>query len=432
MNTISDIMKLLFGTAIIAALGTSCSESGVAPMTEPSALEPSAIPIEYRTSLHTRAATPYTDASQIESFRVWSATEKGNRYISDDKIEKTEGQYVQPDGQDRYWPQSGTNLGFFAVSGLDEEESIAWSDDDESCVILKDYKMVKDREAFKEDSYPDAPMHSDDDHEFDLLIATTGSVDSPAKTAASSAVSLEFRHALSCIEFRARNVDPAIDVEITGIGLKHIQNVGDLKVQLAGLDNGKFEWILPALSVGMSAQEGETGDLPGDRRKPTFKIDFKEKVELHGMTEDKAEIKNLIDKSADVGPSKCALMMIPQPLHAFNPHKGDDAYRPHGSSLMLRANIWNVADDTGIHAPDDKLVWGEHGTNGEWMLLPCGDKWEPGKKYIYTVTFGDEGTYGGYEEDEVKDDKDRVFDPVSFKVEIEPWIAGGDIVQTIQ
>lgn len=419
MKRILEISKWLTASLALAALCSACSDVAADPDEGMAS-----IPIEYKTSLRTRAATLYSSASDIKIFRVWSMMKDGSPYIPGETMILKDGAFGPEDGQTRYWPAPGEKLGFAAFSGLDAEEKIDFSGDGTS-VTLRDYHMVKDIEE-KKFEVEKTGMYLNPDREFDLLVAATGELSAPDKSRTSAAVDLNFTHALCCIEFRARNIDPAIDVEITGIGLKHIQNAGNLKVYTVGEKAGSMEWDLSVLSR----------DTIDDRRRPTFKIPFDKEIELHGKVEAEAKTLSLPGESVvKTNPEKYAMMMIPQKLNAFYPSAdGKQPLRPHGSSLMLRANIWNVADGDGEHDGNDKKVWGlnekEKG-EGEWMLIPCGDTWEPGKKYIYTITFGGEGSYGGYEEDEVKDDKDRVFDPIGFKVEIEPWIPGGDIVQNI-
>lgn len=432
MKIYRDIAFRLLAAVALPVSVASCAESNVAP-SEKEFTEGTAV-IKYQTSLSTRASKLYNSSSDIETFRVWSITEKGAHYIPGDAIIKDSAsdKYVQEDGLDRYWPSNGERLGFFAISGVDKEEEIGWTDGDNACVTLGKYRMVKDQEE-KKDPWEEKDMHKNPDREFDIIYANTGILDSPDKNDGSAAVNLNFHHALSCIEFRARNIDPALDVEITGIGLKHIQNIGELQAYIVGDKAGTIKWNLPDLNASATPQDGEPEGTAGDRLKPTFKIEFDKEVELHGATEDKAQTISLpLEETRKTNPEKFALMIIPQQLYKFNPHIGDKDFRPHGASLMLRANIWNVADDDGEHKDNDKLIWGESDTKGEWMLLPCGNLWEPGKKYVYTIIFGGEGSYGGYEESETKLDKDRVFDPIGFTVEIEPWIEGGSIQQTIK
>lgn len=401
----------------MALLVSCCSENP-----EPTPLT-SEIKIEYQAAMNSRSATAYGKVSDITSFHVWCLTEDGVPYIPGDKIIRESGNnsFVPADGQYRYWPKPGYKLGFLAISGADEEEEIVWTKDskgNDACTVLKNYRMVKDMES-KKDPGEEKPMHLSLNREFDLLISPRGIIASPEKDNFSSApVDLNFQHALSCIELRARNINPALDIEITGIGLKHIQNIGDLRAYLVGDSAGTYKWELPILE---------------DTQKPTFKIDLGRAVRLHGSIDavtDESLTSQLPRRETDWTPdsvSRYAMMMIPQQLNIFN-----TTDRPHGSSLMICVNIWNVASDNGIHDANDKKIWGNvNDLEGEWMMIPCGDTWLPGKKYIYTITFGAEGANGGYQEDESKPDKDRVFDPISVSVEIEPWIAGGEIVQNI-
>lgn len=242
-----------------------------------------------------------------------------------------------------------------------------------------------------------------------MLVATTGPITSPDRASASIPVQLNFHHTLCQVVVQAVNLDPALDVEINGIGFKHIQNVGTLTTTTANTPDAPFSWTLP-----------ETDD----RSKPTYKILLDQTIELHGATD--ATPLPLQDAA---GGDRCVMLMLPQTLVAFNP-----TTRPHGASLMLHINAWNVADDTGQHDPvnpGDKKIWGLSYDQGEWMMIPLSDTWLPGQRYIYTITFGGENTTGGFEEDEDNPNKDRVFSPIGFRCDIQPWLPGGDIVQNI-
>lgn len=377
---------------------SACSGSDTLPE---QAGEPSAA-ITYTVGVSSRAGAVYTSAAGIDGFLVKALTRDGAAYIECDSITKAGGtsSYVAADGFTRYWPAPGTQIGFFATKGA-HRDSLQWIEEGgvRKGVRIHNYKVAMDV-----------------DRQVDLLVANTGLLTAPGGADATATVGIPFRHALSKIVFRARNVNPALDVEITGIGLKHIQNTrASLEARFAD-GSGAFRWNLGEISV------------EDDREKPTFKIDLEESVRLYGSATAKAEPDSTKSLSAGPGQDRYVMYMIPQTLKPFH-----TTNRPHGSSLMLCVRIWNVADDDGVHDRNDKMIWGDVKTGeGEWMMLPCSDTWLPGECYVYTVTFGTEGSNGGYQEDETKPDKDRVFDPIGFNVTIAPWNDGGNIQHTIK
>lgn len=373
--------------------------------------------ISYSVDVNSRAQFLYTRPAQIEQFYAYAITPDGKPYIPGDLIarqadDKFSGEY------DRYWPEDGAQLAFGAVVGADKE-LIGWYDgtDGHAGIKITDYKIVR---KFEEQT--------------ELLVASTGLLSAPDKSNTAEPVNLKFNHALCQIELRARNIDPAIDVEINGIGLKHIQDYGTLTADFSKATTTPFTWTLPNVE-----------DPAHDTDKPTYTILFDhDPVQINGKVDTKDSPSPVYslpqptsagDNNQPVTEEKYMMLAIPQPLFPFAPKT-----REHGASLMLHATIWNVADDSGKHSDGDKLVWGlvkdepskENPTiDGQWMMIPLEGTWEPGKRYTYTITFGGEGTHGGYEVDEQNPNKDRVFDPIGFTIEIESWVPGGDIVQNI-
>lgn len=388
-------MKPIHTYVLISTLTGMSACSGSNPLPEP---DGPSHRIEYRVDVDSRATALYTDKSDISQFYVKAATDGGTRYIDCDLIKWDGARYSEADGFVRYWPAYGTRTAFFAFAGI-EPDSVVFAPDNKGVNIP-------------------FTLAVDFDKQIDLIVANTGYESAPNGAEAAKSVSLEFCHALCQIEIRARNIDPAIDVEINGIGLKHIQNVGTLHADFSSAASAPFTWTLENVD-----------DPTFDPSKPTYKILFDNAVAINGKVDSETYYLPARPEETyptDPGYDKYIMMAIPQPVHAFDP-----ATRIHGASLMLHANIWNVADDTGIHKSDDKKVWGLKSDDGEWMMIPISATWLPGRRYVYTIVFGGEGTNGGYEDDEENDDKDRVFDPIGFTVEIESWTAGGDIVQNI-
>lgn len=356
--------------------------------------------ITYNVGLKARAASIHSSTTSITDFYVKAVTADGQPYIDCDHITRqADNSYAEADGFSRYWPAAGTRLGFCAVRGI-KPDGMQLNDNHTGVVI------------------PDFTLSTDISEQVDLLIANTGYLSSPTNDASSAPVPLTFRHALCQIVLRARNIDPAIDVEINGIGLKHIQNTATMTADFSSAASEPIKWTL---------ENVENPDY--DSTKPTYKILLEDKVVLNGTVDAKTNPDLIYDIPTSTD-DRYVMLAIPQPVYAFNP-----ATRIHGASLMLHANIWNVADDSGIHAPGDKKVWGlnpdEPGHEGEWMIIPIPDTvWQPGRCYVYTITFGGEGSNSGYQAVET-DIKDRVFDPISITADIKPWIQGGDIVQNI-
>ena len=90
---------------------------------------------------------------------------------------------------------------------------------------------------------------------------------------------------------------------------------------------------------------------------------------------------------------------------------------------MVNCLIYNVEDGSGVKGEDDVLLWGEQGEDGTCtpkpLAIPADFAWEQGKKYIYTIVFGNGN--GGYDPEDPDPNPDPVLVPISFEVEVDDF-----------
>ena len=87
------------------------------------------------------------------------------------------------------------------------------------------------------------------------------------------------------------------------------------------------------------------------------------------------------------------------------------------------------------YADGDVCLWGKQDEEGAWttkeLAIPVAFDWQQGKKYVYTLVFG-EGN-GGYDPDPEPDpdpeDPDPVLVPITFEITVDDFelVDGGDI-----
>ena len=130
-----------------------------------------------------------------------------------------------------------------------------------------------------------------------------------------------------------------------------------------------------------------------------------------------------------------AMLLLPQKTTAWDPEANPlpGAAGNTGSYLLVDCAIFNVAG-TDYAEGDDVCLWGEP-KEGAWttkeLAIPVAFDWEQGKKYVYTLVFG-EGN-GGYDPDPDPDpdpeDPDPVLVPITFEITVDDFelVDGGEI-----
>lgn len=221
-------------------------------------------------------------------------------------------------------------------------------------------------------------------------------------------VALNFRHALSRIEFRARNEAAGIWVEIKEIAVCNVAGKGTF---LFPEDVDK-----PTIS-GTSGAEKGTWIL--EKNNPTdyyykyhtnYKVVFPESKGIWGIND--VILTDYNDKLASNSISyNNSLLLLPQATEKY--HRSNS---PQGSYLAVKCRIYNVKEgsdpDVKTEATDKGEQW-VRGTDGYfdvnevllyegWTYIPVAFNWEEGKKYVYKFLFqngGDGGFDGGDDDD---------------------------------
>ena len=129
-----------------------------------------------------------------------------------------------------------------------------------------------------------------------------------------------------------------------------------------------------------------------------------------------------------------AMLLLPQKTTAWDPETNPLPRTGNtGSYLLVDCAIFNVAG-TDYAEGDDVCLWGEPQGSG-WttkeLAIPVAFDWQQGKKYVYTLVFG-EGN-GGYDPDPEPDpdpeDPDPVLVPITFEITVDDFelVDGGEI-----
>lgn len=180
---------------------------------------------------------------------------------------------------------------------------------------------------------------------------------------------LHFHHALTQASFLARTELPSLEIDIEDLKIHNLAFYGALTLPSGAETISQSDWA------------------PGDK----VTLDYSPKRLP-------AAIEHI--SSQPVGVSQ--QLYLPQVLTAWNPAQQSireaDAARHSYLSVLCRIRQHGV------------YLWG-NAQHYERMFIPFAASWEPGKRYVYTLTFG-----GGYDETGQK-----VMAPLGFDVQEAVW-----------
>lgn len=200
----------------------------------------------------------------------------------------------------------------------------------------------------------------------DLMYAISRGVD---KNTNAGKVKLMFRHALSQVCFKAKTELKSMSVDIEDLKIHNIAISGDLTLPKSGTEISMSDW-----------NTGEKKHIlyePKELESPLLQIG--------------TEAKEITAK-----------MYLPQELTKWTPESNTIDLANTGKQSYL--SVLCKIRQNGVY------LWGSK-ERALRLFVPFGVKWEPGKRYVYTLIFG-----GGY------DDKgNQIIAPVKFDVTEQPW-----------
>ena len=197
------------------------------------------------------------DNLKAQDFNIWAF------YVADDPnttgndanqeydgIKGTEVYYDTPEGNatgwstdiEYYWPGKGKELKFFAVSGVDKEKVAV--DAIENTVTVTGFEV------------------SADDANVDLMVSDYVQQDQED----SKQVKLNFRHALSKVQFRFHTTSTSESVYVQSLKIVGLNNTGNLKATVTGETlNDKFQ---KEVTLTFSNQDGAVDFIATGASKP--------------------------------------------------------------------------------------------------------------------------------------------------------------------
>ena len=217
-------------------------------------------------------------------------------------------------------------------------------------------------------------------------------------------------------------------MEIAGVKVANVKNKGDFTFPTASTDDN-IEHPESGTSAG-SATIGTQGSWKLEDGVATYETDFTN-VKLVGN----GEVQNLTDFTGEHKDNSTfgnVMLLMPQTTTAWTPnttYPSPTTEGQTGSYLLVDCVIYNVSGES-FDATNDLCLWGTEGEGGTYttkeLAIPANFTWEQGKKYIYTLVFGDGN--GGYDPDpEPGPDPDPVLVPITYEVSVDEFVNGGEM-----
>lgn len=338
----------------------------------------------------TRAEGIYAPNNMPAGFKV-SAMSQNKVYISGDSIVKSGSSWENTTGT-RYWPEDAVDFYAHVNAG--------------ATFALNDGAPT----------FNDFVVESAVGSQVDLLYAVkTG------QTKEKTPVTLNFRHALSQIVFKARNESENIFVQIKGVKVMNVKGSGTYTFPTEDTDDNLPETDSPD-------QPATRGSWALKETMAGYEVDFSLKDVNGKKGATNADAVNLTDEKGT------ALMLIPQTTEAWVPtdDAAPDAAENANSYLLVDCVIYNVSGEGSDLPGDNVCLWGTETKEGDVvsyttkeLAIPVKFDWKEGHKYTYTLVFGNGN--GGYDPDpEDPDNPEPVLVPISFEVTVDAFLDGGN------
>lgn len=379
--------KIISGIAVLMLL-VSCSKEEVIDVNH----DGDEITFDVVTNSATRAADVYCNSNKPKEFYV-SAISDGMSYIDEDHIAYENGSWVNKSGV-RYWPE--TAVDFYAY--YNDNNSYSWSVENQKAVAKFVDFTVNDNVADQQD----------------LIYAVKTSQSKPGENDVNTPVALNFRHALSQIVFQAKNTNANLYVEISGVDVVNVGNTNTFTFPSVDTDKNIVD------------HEGATADYPAGADGWGTWAELTSGTASYAVAFDAVAVKgdnNVValtttdDGAKDGEFNANTMLLLPQTTTAWDAESklGETS----GSYFLVNCIIKNVKDGSGVAGDDDVYLWGAANTPKK-LAIPVAFNWEQGKKYIYTLVFG-EGN-GGYEPDPEDPTPDPVLVPITFTVTVDDFV----------
>lgn len=389
-----SMKKILFASAVAVIVGmtvTGCSQNEV--LAEQATSESNVIGFHIVGSnpttpkVQTRATPINSNNFTSTNFDVFAITESGKNFMgfpnaTDGTTFNHDGVKIQHDGtnwvyatlsEQAYWPAEALN--FYAISPAEgTDDNLNWlikTDDQKFSYSIMD--------EFNTEITADGMKNAD------VMYAIAKN---QTKTTTDGKVTMQFKHALSQVLFKARIAEnqPKLKVEINSVKVDCFNSAGTFTFPTAEQTEGTWALGMPYIKNGYLA--------------------YPSSQDVKTVTGSDAEAVWLSDQAN-------SMVMIPQTLIAWDV-KGDTktieaAKEEKQSYLAIECRIYQ----------NDALLDGFIADSWTTVYVPFGTTLEMGKRHIFTLVFG-----GGYDVE-----GNEILTPIVIEGQAEDWVdeTNGDV-----
>lgn len=288
-----------------------------------------------------------------------------------------------------YWPSDGSKLSFYAISPAtlkSEEEKVNYMWNIHGPIATQGNKI----QCLLVDEYGGTTAKN-----YDLMYATAFNYD---KTINDTKVKLTFKHTLSQVIFKGKTSNAFLAADIQSITIKNIKSRGTFSIPTLSESNNHY-------ARSPKASDWELQDFCKDP--------FAAKLTAANVVVNSTDAIDLSKKEEPI-------LVIPQVLTPWSTTPGAAVTKKAGDD-----NKQSYLEISMKLTQKEQYVIGSE-SSYQTIYVPFSNVdatttgWEPGKCYIYTLTFG-----GGYD-----DQGKPILTPITFEPSVEDWVgASGYNVQ---
>lgn len=375
------------------ALVTACTNDETIEMNRGEGISLSAV-----AGKATRAGSEATTTNSIDNFHVYAFTQ-GLEYMNHDVTRIDDNTWTY--GDTKFWPES--TVDFYSYSPMDMRRGTV------NITAEGEKKIEKYLVAGDEDF---------------LYALNLG--EKKADHEARKPVNINFRHALSQIVFKIKNTNPNLTVFVDGIRVEGVENTGD------------FTWPTKGTA---EYWDGSEADTETDDSWGTWYIEYNPK-EAEGISYN-ADITPIMgeglvgskeapvqDLTVKTDKGYKGLLLLPQVLNPWITNTGDvDAdgdpiYKITGTARVLvkcrlvdtktSVQLWPKPEEGAVTKFVGVSLVGETVAEADHLATQV---WKQGKRYVYTLIFGEGGGF-----DPENPDPEPVLVPITFDVTVDNFV----------
>ena len=332
----------------------------------------------------TKAADGYCNSAMPADFAVWAATD-GKKYFEAQTYTRDGSTNTYKSTNARYWPT--TDVDFFAAKNYGGSATLTATDP--TSLAVADYTV---------------PTTVADQKDFIYAVKK-------GAKKADGAAALKFRHALSQIEFQAKNSNSGIYVEVTGVTVKQVYSKGNFSVNVATTNNFVDH------TLGAADEDNRSGRCTwaGQDAKADYAISFAA-VPLES-TATSLSVTDPVDQEYNDNTMYLIPQAVPDLWVVPTPPTTPTPVPATGKAYFeITAKIWNVAGATVDKGNDVVLHDGKIA-----VPIPNTTTWEDGLRYVYTFNFTTYGN-GGVDPGTGK----PVLTPIELTVTVDDFVDAGN------